>query len=368
MSTPLKVGLVGTGRIANRHLAPYLQYPDRVRLTAACDVVEPAVRAYAKRAGVDDIYLDLDDMLRQADIDAVDICTRHDLHAPQTIAAARAGKHVLVEKAMGNSVQECRDMIDAADQAGVTLMVAQHLRYSRYATAAKRFIDEGNLGEIEAVRHQSTSGGNMRNDNTGHWMRDAKYAGGGMLMVTVVHHLDLLRYFVGNVKRVTAICRTLQSHRLNGAEDEVTAILEFENGAIGNVFTKGNALSPEPASYVLYGNRGSLASTPPEPTRKNAITQFGPNMVSLNTGEVLDLHNEDDLKKILQPSFETLPIDVADQPSDDYFVNEILHFEECCRTGREPISSGRDNIETIKLIMGIYESSRTGKAVDLDTL
>ena len=362
MSTPLKVGLVGTGRIANRHLAPYLQYPDRVRLTAACDVVEPAVRAYAKRAGVDDIYLDLDDMLRQADIDAVDICTRHDLHAPQTIAAARAGKHVLVEKAMGNSVQECRDMIDAADQAGVTLMVAQHLRYSRYATAAKRFIDEGNLGEIEAVRHQSTSGGNMRNDNTGHWMRDAKYAGGGMLMVTVVHHLDLLRYFVGNVKRVTAICRTLQSHRLNGAEDEVTAILEFENGAIGNVFTKGNALSPEPASYVLYGNRGSLASTPPEPTRKNAITQFGPNMVSLNTGE----HNEDDLKKILQPSFETLPIDVADQATTTSSTRSCISRSAAGPVGNPSAAAGTTS--RLKLIMGIYESSRTGKAVDLDTL
>ena len=111
MSRPLKVGLVGTGRIANRHMAPYLQHPDRVRLTAVCDVVEPAARDYAKRAGVDDVYLDLDDMLRRADIDAVDICTRHDLHAPQAIAAAEAGKHVLVEKAMANSVQECRDMI-----------------------------------------------------------------------------------------------------------------------------------------------------------------------------------------------------------------------------------------------------------------
>ena len=367
MSRPLKVGLVGTGRIANRHMAPYLEYPDRVRLTAACDVVEPAVKDYAKRAGVDDVYLDLDEMLRKADIDAVDICTRHDLHAPQAIAAAQAGKHVLVEKAMANSVQECRDMIDAAERAGVTLMVAQHLRYSKHAAAAKRFIDKGGLGQIEAVRHQSTSGGNMP-DDTGHWMRDAKYAGGGMLMVTVVHHLDLLRYFVGNVKRVTAICRTLQPYRLNGAEDEVTAILEFENGAIGNVFTKGNARSPEPAYYLVYGNKGTLASTPPEPTRKMAITQFGHHRVSLNTGEVLDPHDEEDLKKILQPKFEPLSVEVADQPSDDYFVNEVLHFEECCRTGREPISSGRDNIETIKLIMGIYESSRTGKAIDLDTL
>ena len=367
MSKPLKVGLVGTGRIANRHMAPYLEYPDRVRLTAVCDVVEPAARDYAKRAGVDDVYLDLDDMLRHADIDAVDICTRHDLHAPQSMAAARTGKHVLVEKAMANSVRECRDMIEAADRAGVTLMVAQHLRYSRHATAAKRFIDDGGLGEIQAVRHQSTSGGNMR-DDTGHWMRDAKYAGGGSLMVTVVHHLDLLRYFVGNVKRVTAICRTLQPHRLNGAEDEVTAILEFENGAIGNVFTKGGAFSPEPAHYRLFGTKGTLASTPPEPTRKMAITQFGRHRVALNTDEVLDPHDEGDLKKILQPKFEPLPVGDADQYGDDYFVNEVLHFEECCRTGREPISSGQDNIETIKLIMGIYASSRTGKAVDLDTL
>ena len=367
MSKPLKVGLVGTGRIANRHMAPYLRHPDRVRLTAVCDVVEPAVRDYAKRAGVDDVYLDFDDMLRRADIDAVDICTRHDLHAPQAIAASQAGKHVLVEKAMANSVQECRDMIEACDRAGVTLMVAQHLRYSRHAAAAKRFIAAGGLGEIEAVRHQSTSGGNMP-DDTGHWMRDAKYAGGGMLMVTVVHHLDLLRYFVGNVKRVTAICRTLRPHRLNGAEDEVTAILEFDNGAIGNVFAKGNARSPEPAYYLVYGNKGTLASTPPEPTRKMAITQFGRHMIALDTGEVLDPHDAGDLKKILQPEFEPLPPDTADQYSDDYFVNEVLHFEECCRTGREAISSGRDNIETIKLIMGIYESSRTGKPVDLALL
>ena len=251
MSRPLKVGLVGTGRIANRHMAPYLQHPDRVRLTAVCDVVEPAARDYAKRASVDDVYLDLDDMLRRADIDAVDICTRHDLHAPQAIAAAQAGKHVLVEKAMANSVQECRDMIEASDRAGATLMVAQHLRYSRHAAAAKRFIDGGALGEIEAVRHQSTSGGNMP-DDTGHWMRDAKYAGGGMLMVTVVHHLDLLRYFVGNVKRVTAICRTLQPYRLNGADRDLMMAVEGLRGTVVQAPAEREAL---PGATSACGRR-----------------------------------------------------------------------------------------------------------------
>ena len=71
---------------------------------------------------------------------------------------------------------------------------------------------------------------------------------------------------------------------------------------------------------------------------------------------------------ILTADFEAVEPDTQTVPSRNCFVNEILHFEECCRQGKEPISSGRDNIETIKMIMGIYESSRTGRAVDLDSL
>ena len=103
MSQPLKVGLVGTGGIANRHLTAYLEHPDRVQLTAVCDIDAPRATEYAAKAGVEAIYSDCEHMLREADIDAVDICTGHNLHAPQTIAAALAGKHVIVEKAMANT-------------------------------------------------------------------------------------------------------------------------------------------------------------------------------------------------------------------------------------------------------------------------
>ena len=146
MATPLKVGLVGTGGISNAHMTAYLNHPDRVQLTAVCDIAEPLAQEYAKKTGVEAVYTDFDKMLREADIDAVDNCTGHAQHAPLTIAAAEAGKHVIVEKAMALTVQECRDMIAAADKAGVTLMVAQHLRYSPEARAVKSFIDEGKLG------------------------------------------------------------------------------------------------------------------------------------------------------------------------------------------------------------------------------
>lgn len=82
----------------------YLEHSDRVRLTAVCDIDEEAARQYGEKAGVNGVYTDFEKLLKEADIDAVDICTRHDLHPPQAIAAAEAGKHVLTEKAMADTV------------------------------------------------------------------------------------------------------------------------------------------------------------------------------------------------------------------------------------------------------------------------
>ena len=368
MSEPLKIGLIGSGGIANRHLTAYLNHRDRVQLMAVCDIVEDAARDYARRAGVEAVYLDADEMLREADIEAVDICTSHNTHAPLAVAAARAGKHVIVEKAMAPTLQGCRDMIDAADGAGVILMIAQHLRYSPEARAAKRLIEDGKLGEIQAVRTHLMGGGNAR-PREGHWMDD-RNRGGGMLMVTTVHHLDLLRYYAGNVKRVTGVCKSLAPHLQNGAEDLVSATLEFENGAIGDVFGIGNSLAPEGRGYMLIGSNGTLHSTMPKPGQSDAspTRHFGDLMFSLKGAE-LNPRDARDRQRIINPPFEPLDTSDIDLPTPDYFVNEILHFAQCCGTGTEPISSGRDNIETIKIIMGIFESSRRGgQPVDLDDL
>ena len=199
---PLKIGLVGTGSISNRHLAAYLEHRDRLELVAVCDIVQDAADEYAKRAGVSNVYTRFDDMIRNADIDAVDICTSHDQHAPQTIAAAAAGKHVLVEKSMADNLQNCREMIEAAEMAAVTLMVGQQLRYSPEARMVKQFIDEGNVGDIQAVRTHVMTMATRKP-----WMNDAKY-GGGILMLNSVHHIDLLRYYVGNVHRVKVMRKT----------------------------------------------------------------------------------------------------------------------------------------------------------------
>ncbi|MEE8398706.1 MAG: Gfo/Idh/MocA family oxidoreductase [Desulfobacterales bacterium] len=358
MPKPLKVGLVGTGRIAHAHMAAYLQYPDQVKLTAVCDIIEDAAQQYAKTAKVDAVYTDYETMLKEADIDAVDICSIHDQHPAQTVAAAEAGKHVLTEKAMAHTLQGCRDMIEATDKAGVTLMVAQNLRYVPDSVAVKQLIDKGELGTIQAVcchAIMKVVGANP----VGHWMNDGKQAGGGILMTNTIHHVDLLRYYIGNAKRVTGICKTVQPEMVNGAEDLVAATLEFENGAIGDVFGNWTTFrSPEAMSYKVFGTKGTLHSTPPK-TPEQGLNQFGTILISTK---------DRDKKGDFGLKFEPVETTSVDLPSSHCFVNEILHFEECCREGKEPISSGRDNIETIKMLMAIYESSRTGKAVDVDSM
>lgn len=382
MSNPLKVGIVGAGGITRAHLPAYLERPDKVQLNAVCDLVEPLAQELAKKAGIDAVYLDMDKMLREADIEAVDICTTHNAHAPLAIAAAEAGKHVICEKPMAISVQECRDMIAAADKAGTTLMVAQHLRYAPEARAAKSLLDEGKLGTIEAVRTELFGGGmrgrRRRRRQGERWMQDARRSGGGMMMSEQVHHIDLLRYYAGNVKRVNGVCKSLQEHMVHGAEDLVSATLEFESGAVGEVWAKGNAIVPHGRTYTIFGDQGVFyASTPTVEQREVEMSgatpfrHFGHIMVALNEDlPDLDPSNMEDRRKMYfaEPPFKVLSTDDIDLPSPNYFINEILHFADCCQTGAEPISSGRDNIGTMKIIMGIYESSRTGAPVDLDDL
>lgn len=364
MPKPLKVGVVGTGGISNRHMDAYLRHPDRVRLTAVCDIVEPLAREYASKTGVDAVYTDYAEMLRNADIDAVDICTGHRHHADQAIAAAQAGKHVLTEKAMAHTLDDCRAMIAAAEKAGVTLMVAQHLRYSPEARAAKRCIEEGRLGTIQAARTKVIMQGPKKS-----WMNDGA-EGGGVLLLNSIHHLDLLRYYVGNVKRVAAVRRSAQPQMVNGAEDLAAAMLEFESGAIGDVFASWTTyMALDGTSYMVIGSAGTLQSTPPkiDPDADTPVRHFG-DVLFGEKEEGLDTRNPRDLEKYLNPPLEPLATRADELPSPNYFVNEILHFADCATTGKEPLSSGRDNIESMKVVFGMVESSRTGRIIDLDDL
>ena len=374
MSEPFKIGLIGTGGISRAHLPVYEQFPEQVKLTAVCDIVEAAARERAEQANVDDIYLDYEEMLRKADIDAVDICTSHHTHARIVIAAAKAGKHALVEKPMGNNMQECRDMIAATDQAGVTFMIAHMLRFSPSTEAVRQLLAAGELGEIRAARIDilMNAVGRLRE---GHWMLDGN-AGGGIGMTNTIHEVDLVRHLVGDVKRVNGVTRTVSPRLKNNAEDILCATLEFENGAVATVLCSWCAVrGPVSQQYTLLGEKGALHSLPVFPIYRG--DHFGPVVVSSperdeqGTEPVMNrrapgrqLRGMEDI----MGHYHQLAPGTWGLPSDDCFTNEILHFAECAQEGKEPISSGKDILGSMKVLFGIYESARTGKAVDLASL
>jgi predicted dehydrogenase len=356
MPGPLKVGLVGTGSISWYHLPAYQQYPETIRLTAVCDIRREAMEKFAEKAGVADCYIDYTEMLKKADIDAVDICTIHDQHETQVLAAAAAGKQIFLEKPMATSMQQCHNMVRAAEKAGVTFMIGHDLRYMPHTLAIKRIVESGEVGQIRVTRctliaNMLPGGGYM----LGHWLSDPKRAGGGMLISGMIHQIDLLRYYVGDIKSVSGVSRSVHP-QMNGAEEYACATLEFENGAIGEILIiSASTQSPVGCQYTLYGDEGTINSTEAE----DRTYQFGHGMIaSRRRNNTKEKYN----------TFTPIEPVTGHLAGDDPFVNEMLHFAACCREGKEPLTSGRENLGTMKTVFGIYEAFKTGKKVDLKNL
>ena len=340
MQAPLKVGLIGAGRISSKHLEAAARFPGQMRYTAVADIDEAAAARRAAEAGTDRVFTDGLELIHQADIDAVDICSGADSHAEYAIAAAEAGKHVLVEKPMAITMRQCREMVSAAQRSGVTLMVAHNQRYMANYRAVRRAVREGELGEIRAVRVESL--------------------GGGVVITMAIHRIDLARIFVGEVRRVTAICRSTRREMVNGSEDWAWAMMEFENGAVGDLLATWSGFRvPWGESFVVYGEKGTIHAIP------WAVKYREPSQIASEKRSPPCQPGERPSKS---RGFVPLEPDAAGLATGEMYVDEMLHFAECCRTGAEPVSSGRDNLGTMRVVFGIYESARRHAAVDLSEI
>ena len=358
----VRVGIIGCGGIASAHAAAYRALgSDVVRVTAAADTARHLADRRAAELGAGFAGDDYRGVLERQDVDAVDICLPHHLHAEVAIAAARAGKHVLVEKPMACTLGECRAMVEAADARGVVLMVAQTQRYMPSYRGVRRLCASGELGTIQAVRFDS-----MQNAPDllppEHWLFDGRLAGGGVVISVSVHRIDLMRFLVGDVRRVLAVTRPGTEPYRRGAEDYAAAILEFANGAIGEHFaTYSGFRLPYSEMFMLFGSDGAVHALPP--TGQGA----GPAFFASRTRQ--DAHARAEGWDGQFTGFLPVPPDATGLPAgENGFANEIAHFATCCRTGQTPESSGRDNLGTMKAIFGIYRSAETGAWVELADL
>lgn len=339
----LEIGIVGVGGIATGRHIPAFQQLSSVDLVAVNDVNVEQAKIVAEQFSIPNVFEKLEDMLLE--IDALVICTPNKFHAPIAIQALEAGVHVLCEKPMALSTAECESMIKAAEQSGKVLLIAYHYRFMKESLAAKKLIDQDEIGDPLVIRINM-----MRRRKVPGWgvFTNMDLQGGGALIDYGCHMLDLAMWLVGNPKPVEVSGKVFnhlstQTQLVNewGAinpdtfevEDHATAFIRLENGAVIFFETSWAANIPnDEESLSISGTKGGIEVFPLR----------------------LNKQNHGMLQSIEMDYIpEEMPVDLA----------QANHFVQSCLGEVEPISSPYESMHISKIIESIYESSAKGESV-----
>ena len=320
----IKVGLLGGGGIVDAHIRGYRTYADAIEVTAIADVVDETARRRAAELRAT-AYTDFRLMIDEADLDAVDICLPHHLHAEAIMAAAQAGKHILCEKPLCLTVQQADEVQRVVSAAGVTLMCAHNQLFLPAVSTAKQLLEQGILGTVYEVRTSDSFYNDFNPQNMG-WRATAATSGGGELMDTGYHPTYLMLHLAGGSPvEATAL---LSRHRLRfmDSEDSAQVLVRFDNGVVGHLVTSW-AYQPPPGSerFSVVGERGSLHSD-------------GRDLTLSLRGSTSQTYDFDDV---------------------DTYVSEIGHFADCLRSGARPLHTEREGIDVLCLILAAYEGARS---------
>ena len=254
-----RVGVIGCGLISAVHIHA-INEADRAVLTAVCDIDPKKKEKTAAEQGVRG-YLDYRELLAQPDIDAVHICVPHYLHAPISIDALRAGKHVLCEKPMGMSLSEAQAMVQAAKESGKTLTVCFQNRYNDASQRMKQIIDSGEMGKVKGgsafVCWDRGSAYYADSPWRGKWATE----GGSVLINQAIHTLDLMKWLSGGFELKSATMTAKRLAEVIETEDTCDMLLENENGGRFLFFCSNCAADNMPVQLHLLLEKGELHMT-----------------------------------------------------------------------------------------------------------
>lgn len=253
-TTKINFAIIGCGRIAQRHA----EHINNIgKLVAVCDIVPEKATALAEKYKAKS-YSSVEELLAaQNEITVVSVCSPNGLHATHTIAALKAGFHVLCEKPMALSVQDCGEMIKEAEKANRRLFIVKQNRFNPPVAAVKKIIDEGRLGKIYSA--QLNCYWNRNNEYYQNSWKGTKEMDGGTLFTQFSHFIDLLYWMVGDVKDVHAFIANYHHKGIIEFEDTGTVSLKFYNGAIGTINYSVNSYDHNmEGSLTIFGEKGTL--------------------------------------------------------------------------------------------------------------
>jgi UDP-N-acetyl-2-amino-2-deoxyglucuronate dehydrogenase len=344
-------GIVGTGVIAAMHADAIATLPG-ARLVAVTDVAARAATAFAAARG-GAAEPDLDALLARGDVDVVCVCVPSGLHAEVGVRAARAGKHLMVEKPIDVTLAAADRLIEAARAGGVALTVMSQHRFDPGLVELKRLLGEGALGRLvlgeASTKWYRTQGYYDSAGWRGTWALD-----GGSLMNQGIHYMDLLRWCMGPVSEVTAVCAT-QAHQIE-AEDTALAVVRFGSGAVGTILSSTAAYPGFPQRLEVTGTDGTVIVEDGRIVRR----AFGPGSPAASvTGSATGDGGAGAGGAGPGAAADPAAIDVAAHAA------QIADLLAAIDEGREPAVSGAAGRDALEIVCAVYESARTGRTVKL---
>jgi len=332
----LRVALIGCGIISEDHIRAYARHAERAHIAVCCDIdAEKATQRAALVGGEARAVTDFQAVLSDPEIDAVEICTPHPLHAEAGIAAARAGKHILCQKPLTKTLREADALIAAAEEAGVTLFYGEVNHILPAAVLAAAAVKEGRIGQLIGIQATAAHWQGGKYLSTA-WRYDPNISGGGQLLDGGIHAIDLMLQIGGAIRSVS--CFATRFREELGGEDTAVVNVRYEAGPLGTLFASQAAGIWLPGANLaafgtegvltLGGPHGALALHRPDlPDRCETLLERNPNGFEAMIGRYLD----------------TIGGDVNPSPG----------------------SVGRENL---RIVLAAYESARRGQEVSLEDM
>ena len=341
-----RIGIIGCGKIAQvRHIPEYAENP-YAELAGFYDLnTQRAAELAAQYGGK--AYESAEAMLADPAIDAVSVCVANHAHAPITIAALKAGKHVLCEKPMATTLAECEEMVRTAHEAGKFLMIGHNQRLAKAHAVAKELIDQGMIGRIITFRTTFGHGGPETwsvdpGKNT--WFFDKNKAAMGAMADLGIHKTDLIQFLTGqHVVRTTARVVTLDkkdaSGQLIGVDDNAICIYEMSGGTMGTMTASWTYYGAEDNSTILYGEKGIMRIYD-DPAHSIVVK------LADGTEKVYDVEQI--------------------QTNDNQTKSGVIDlWMNCLETNTPPEISGEEALYAMRAVFASLESAKAGTTVDI---
>jgi predicted dehydrogenase len=355
-----RIAIIGCGKVGGIHAAAINGIAE-AELVGVCDTSAERAGAFADRHG-GRAFTDVARLLREAGPEMVLIGTPHPLHAEPAIRAAEAGVHVLVEKPMAASLDDCDAMLAAARKAGVRLGVISQRRFYEPVRRMKAAIEAGKIGRPVLGLFLMYSWRDAAYYASDPWRGKWSTEGGGVLVNQSPHMLDLLRWFLGPIAEVSGYWANL-NHPTVEVEDTAVVSLRFAGGGLGSIIT---SLAQRPGIYTKVHVHGDNGSSIGVETDRGATFIAG--MTALAEPPLNDLWTIPGEEHLL-PQFQTedreqfARIDAITH----YHALQIQDFLHAIREDRLPLVTGEDGRAVVELFTAIYRSNQERKAIPLSS-